>query len=59
MTVESKKKSVWKGEWRSGGREILRGRRKKERRGERKYVWEKAGVGGRVGRMRERERVER
>lgn len=32
MTVESKKESVWKGEWRSGGREILRGRRKKERR---------------------------
>lgn len=56
MTVESKKESVWKGEWRSGGREILRGRRKKERRGERKCVWEKAGVRGRVGRMRERER---
>lgn len=32
------------------------GRRKKERRGERKCVWEKAGVRGRVGRMRERER---
>lgn len=57
--MESKKESVWKGEWRSGGREILRGGRKKERRGERKCVWEKAGVRGRVGRMRERERVER
>lgn len=55
MTVESKKESVWKGEWRSGGREILRGG-EKERRGERKCVWEKAGVRGRVGRMRERER---
>lgn len=29
MTVESKKESVWKGEWRSGGREILRGEEKK------------------------------
>lgn len=59
MIVESKKESVWKGEWRLGGREILRGRKKKERRGERKCVWEKVGVRGRVGRMRERERVER
>lgn len=39
--------------------DIEGGGRKKERRGERKCVWEKAGVRGRVGRMRERERVER
>lgn len=38
------------------GWEILRGEEKKERRGERKCVWEKAGVRGKVGRMRERER---
>lgn len=33
MSVESKKESVWNGEWRSGGREILReGEREKGRK---------------------------
>lgn len=56
MTVESKKESVWKGEWRSGGMGDIEGGGERKREEEKESVWEKAGVRGRVGRMRERER---